>query len=91
MNAFWAIPICERSQRLSAFHTPDGVMCFNRLVMGSQPASTVQQSAYIEAINKYIDIDEKGNQRLNPQGAPCNFARKFAIYCDDIAAGSNGY
>ena len=64
-------------------------MCLNRLVMGSQPASTVQQSAYIEAINKYIDIDEQGHQRADPKGKPRNFARKFAIYCDDIAAGSN--
>ena len=89
MNAFWAIPICEKSQRLSAFHTPDGVMCFNRLVMGSQPAPTVQQSAYIEALNQYLDIGEEGNPRLDAEGNPLNLARKFAVYCDDIAAGAN--
>ena len=70
MNAFLAIPMCEKSQRLSAFHTPDGVMCFNRLVMRSQPASAVQQSAYIEAINNYIGIDEKGNKRVGSNGNP---------------------
>ena len=90
MNAFRAIPKCEKSQRLSAFHTPDGVMCFNRLVISShQPASTVQQSSYIGAINNYIDINEKGNQRVDSNGNPLNLSRKFAIYCDVVAASSN--
>ena len=70
MNAFWAIPVCEESQRMSAFHTPDGIMCFNRLVMGAQPSSAVQQSAYLQALGDYLDIDEAGNTRVNSDGKP---------------------
>ena len=37
MNAYWSIPVCEESKRLTAFHTPDGVYCWNRLLInGSQ-------------------------------------------------------
>ena len=60
LNAFWAIPVCDESKRLTAFHTPDGIYCFNRLLMGAKPSSAVQQSAYLEALDKYIDIDEDG-------------------------------
>ena len=61
-------------------------MCFNRLTMGSQPAFTVQQSAYIDALNGYMNIDEHGNERIDN---PYNLSQKFAVYCDDIAVGSN--
>jgi hypothetical protein len=27
MNAYWSIPVCEESKRLTAFHTPDGIYC----------------------------------------------------------------
>ena len=57
--------------------------------MGSQSVSSVQQSAYVEAANTYIDIDEKGNQRVDSKGNPLNLSRKFAIYRDDTAAGFN--
>ena len=89
LNAFWAIPVCEESKRLTAFHTPDGIYCFNRLLMGAKPSSAVQQSAYLEALDKYIDIDEHGNRRLDSEGNPQNFRDRFALYCDDIACGSN--
>ena len=36
MNAYWSIPVCEESKRLTAFHTPDGIYCWNRLLMGGQ-------------------------------------------------------
>ena len=26
-NAYWSIPVCEESMRLTAFHTPDGLYC----------------------------------------------------------------
>ena len=61
MNAYWSIPVCEESKRLTAFHTPDGIYCWNRLLMGAKPSSAVQQSAYLEALDKYIDYDENGN------------------------------
>jgi hypothetical protein len=34
MNAYWSIPVCEESKRLTAFDTPDGIYCWNRLLMG---------------------------------------------------------
>jgi hypothetical protein len=27
MNAYWSIPVCDESKRLTAFHTPDGIYC----------------------------------------------------------------
>ena len=33
MNAYWSIPVCEESKRLTAFHTPDGIYCWNRLLI----------------------------------------------------------
>ncbi len=32
-NAYWSIPVCEESMRLTVFHTPDGIYCWNRLLM----------------------------------------------------------
>ena len=57
--------------------------------MVAKPSSAVQQSAYLEALDKYIDIDEDGNRRVDAIGKPCNFRDRFALYCDDIACGSN--
>ena len=31
--------------------------------MGAKPSSAVQQSAYLEALDQYIDFDEDGNLR----------------------------
>ena len=100
MNAYWSIPVCEESKRLTAFHTPDGIYCWNRLLMGAKPSSAVQQSAYLEALDKYIDydedgnlrkclIDEHGNRLRDKDGNEKTLRHKFAVYCDDIAAGAN--
>ena len=100
MNAYWSIPVCEESKRLTAFHTPDGIYCWNRLLMGAKPSSAVQQSAYLEALDKYIDYDENGNLRKclldqhgnrlkDKDGNEKTLRHKFAVYCDDIAAGAD--
>jgi hypothetical protein len=81
MNAYWSIPVSEESKRLTAFHTPDGVYCWNRLLMGAKPSSAVQQSAYLEALDQYIDydhdgqirkclLDENGKRLLDSNGSP---------------------
>ena len=62
-SAYWSIPVCEESKRLTAFHTPDGIYCWNRLMMGAVPSSAVQQTAYLEALDQYIDYDEDDNLR----------------------------
>jgi hypothetical protein len=70
-NAYWSIPVCEESMRLTAFHTPDGIYCWNRLLMGAKPSSAVQQSAYLQALDHYIDYYEDGTLRkclLNEHG-----------------------
>ena len=36
-----------------------------------------------------VCVDENDNPRLDAEGKPLNLARKFAVYCDDIAAGAN--
>jgi hypothetical protein len=74
-NAYWSIPVFEESMRLTAFHTPDGLYCWNRLLMGAKPSAVVQQSAYLEALDDYIEffiyedgtlrkclLDENGNR-----------------------------
>ena len=99
-SAYWSIPVCEESKRLTAFHTPDGIYCWNRLMMGATPSSAVQQTAYLEALDEYIDHDEHGNLRacllaadgsrlLDSEGNPKTLRHKFAVYCDDIAAGAD--
>jgi hypothetical protein len=68
--------------------------------MGAKPSSAVQQSAYLEAPDQYIDYDWDGNVRkclldksgkslLDSNGSPKTLRHKFAVYCDDIAAGAN--
>jgi hypothetical protein len=47
-GAYWSIPVCEESKRLTAFHIQDGIFCWNRLMMGAIPSSAVQQTAYLE-------------------------------------------
>jgi hypothetical protein len=100
MNAYWSIPVCEESKKLTAFHTPDGVYCWNRLLMGAKPSSAVQQSAYLEALDQYIDYDEQGqlrkclldkagNRLRGKEGNLKTLRHKFAVYCNDIAAGAN--
>ncbi len=60
----------------------------------------IQQSAYLEALDQYIDYDEhgnirkclldsKGNRLLDKVGNQKTLRHKFAVYCDDIAAGAN--
>jgi hypothetical protein len=63
-SAYWSIPVvCEESKRLTTFHTPDGIYCWNRLMMGAISSSAVQQTAYLEALDQYIDYDENDNLR----------------------------
>ena len=99
-SAYWSIPVCDESKRLTAFHTPDGIHCWNRLMMGATPSSAVQQTAYLEALDQYIDydeqgnlrkclLDENGNQLRDAEGNLKTLRHKFAIYCDDIAAGAD--
>ena len=99
-NAYWSIPVCEESKRLTAFHTPDGIYCWNRLLMGAKPSSAVQQSAYLEALDDYIDyyedgtirkclLDSRGNRLKDAEGNLKTLRHKFAVYCDDICAGAD--
>jgi hypothetical protein len=86
--------------RLTAFHTPDGIYYWNRLLMGAKPSSAVQQSAYLEALDDYIDyyedgtlrkclLDEHGHRLKDAEGNLKTLRHKFAVYCDDICAGAD--
>jgi hypothetical protein len=68
--------------------------------MGAKPSPAVQQSAYLEALDQYIDYDEhvnlrkcllddNGNRLLDKDGNFKTLRHKFAVYCDDIAAGAD--
>ena len=68
--------------------------------MGAKPSSAVQQSAYLEALDDYIDYYEDGTlrkclldghgQRLrDAEGNLKTLRHKFAVYCDDICAGAD--
>ena len=71
-NAYWSIPLCEESMRLTAFHTSDGFYCWNCLLMGAKPNSAVQQSAYLKALDDYMDFYEDGSLRKCLLDGHCN-------------------
>lgn len=86
-----------RGSQYSAFHTPDGIHCWTRLMMGATPSSAVQQTEHLEAPDEFIDydkdgnlrkwlLDESGNQMKNSEGNLKTLRHCFAVYCDDIAA-----
>jgi hypothetical protein len=67
--------------------------------MGAKPSSA-QQSAYLEALDDYIDfyedgslrkclLDENGNRLRDAEGNLKTLRHKFAVYCDDIYAGAD--
>ena len=68
--------------------------------MGAKPSSAVQQSAYLEALDDYIDfyedgtlrkclLDEHGNRLKDKEGNLKTLRHRFAVYCDDICAGAD--
>ena len=68
--------------------------------MGAKPSSAVQQSAYLEALDQYIDYkedgtlrdcltDENGVRLKDENGFDKTLRNHFAVYCDDICAGSD--
>ena len=68
--------------------------------MGAKPSSAAQQAAYLEALDKYIDHkedgtlrdclkDANGNHALDENGNHKTLRDKFAVYCDDMAAGAD--
>ena len=73
-NAFWSIPLDDESRRMTAFQTHEGIFAWDRLTMGTRPASTVQQSAYYRAMDTYL---------------PAKWRHRFASYADYIAAGAD--
>jgi hypothetical protein len=88
LSAFWSIPVGEESkERLTAFHTPGGVYCWGRLLMGARPSSSVQQSAYPRALGDWADKTchdenfptEKDRHGLGPSIRAC-----YASYCDEL-------
>ena len=74
MHAFWAIPLDEESKKLMAFQTHEGVFAWSRLTMGCRPASQIQQTAYHNAMDKYL---------------PAEYRHRIAMFADDMAAGAN--
>ena len=90
LSAFWSIPVGEESRRLTAFHTPDGIYCWDRLLMGARPSSAVQQAAYLKALDDHIDstyreLYPNTNDRC---GLGHSIRHRYASYCDDLAAGA---
>ena len=74
MHAFWAIPLDEESKKLMAFQTHEGVFAWSRLIMGCRPASQIQQTAYQNAMDKYL---------------PAEYRHRIAMFADDMAAGAD--
>jgi hypothetical protein len=73
------------------------VLC---LMMGATPSSAVQQTAYLEALDEFFDydehsnlrkclVDEQGNRLRDSEGHLKTLRHRFAVYCDDVAAGAN--
>jgi hypothetical protein len=59
---------------MTAFQTYEGIFAWDRLTMGTRPASTVQQSAYYRAMDTYLSA---------------KWRHHFALYANDIAAGAD--
>ncbi len=68
--------------------------------MGATPSFAAQQTAYLEVLDQCIDydgeenlrkclLDENGNQLRDAEGNLKTLRHRFAIYCDDIAAGAD--
>ena len=74
MHAFWAIPLCEESKKLMAFQTHEGVFAWSRLTMGCRPASQIQQTAFHNAMDKFM---------------PAHYRHCIAMFADDMAAGAD--
>jgi hypothetical protein len=74
MHAFWAIPLDEESKKLMAFQTHERVFAWSRLTMGCRPASQIQQTAYHNAMDKYM---------------PARYRQCIVLYADDMAAGAD--
>ena len=66
--------------------------------MGAKPNSAVQQSAYLEALDDYMDfyedgslrkclLDEHGNRVKDAEDNLKTLTHKFAVYCDNICEG----
>ena len=89
--------------RIGAFHfakKKHGFYCRSRLLMGAKPNSAVQQSAYPEALDDYMDfyeddslrkclLDEHGNRLKDAEGNLKTLTHKFAVYCDNICEGAD--
>ena len=73
-NAYWSIPLDDESRRMTAFQTHEGVFAWDRLTMGTRPASTVQQTAYYRAFDRYL---------------PKELRHRYATFADDVAAGAD--
>ena len=68
--------------------------------MGAKPNSAVQQSAYLKALDDYMDFYEDGSLRKCLLDGHCNrlkdaegnlktLTHKFAVYCDNICEGAD--
>ena len=53
-NACSLATLDEESKRLAAFQAREGAFAWDRLTMGTRPASTVQQAAYYQWKNKAV-------------------------------------
>ena len=91
LSAFWSIPVGEESKRLTAFHTPDGIYCWDRLLMGARPSSAVQQSAYLKALDDWADkiYHEHFPTEKDKHGLGPSIRARYASYCDDLACGAD--
>ncbi len=62
-SAYWWIPVCLRGEQTSS----NGISYTKRDLLldapydGAAPSSAVQQTAYLEALDEYIDYNEYGN------------------------------
>ncbi len=74
LDAFWAIPLDEKSKQLMAFQTDEGVFAWIRLTMECRPVSQIQQTAYHNAMDKYL---------------PTEYRHRIAMFADDMAAGAD--
>ena len=80
LKQFWSIVLHKDSRDMTAVWTPQGLMRFTRLIMGTSNASTVAQNHYTDAMCKHLT----GNL---PDGTP--IADRVFNFQDDFLLAAN--
>jgi len=82
---FNALPLSEKSQELTTFWTPLGLMKYTRLIMGSKNASAIAQALFTRYLAENL-TDEELSQIVNFQDDFLGFANSWTVLLKTLEA-----